>query len=282
MENNNQAIPSQLWHPLDIGRLLLWVLWFPDRLKIHREMYGETAEKYLAGWLISTLVWLPLFLMTFAVGFELIPLADEIPYLVIPPIEARQLLGSGIFIIIIWVFTSIFGFNFARIWVFIAIGIEITVITYRSQATAMFLLILILLGAPLALAFFAISSASHFIKPENNNIIQFTLKIIAYLVIFIGSFCIAFIIIIQIVFDLGLDMTINVTNGSFGTYAIISIIINIVPTIIVTENLALKGINNSIETGKFSYFNRFLFILLIANYAFIIWTYYLNGWQYFK
>jgi hypothetical protein len=45
---------------------------------------------------------------------------------------------------------------------------------------------------------------------------------------------------------------------------------------------ALSFFYRGLKTGTPSYFNRFLLILLIANYAFLIWIFYLKGWQYFK
>jgi len=57
-------------NPLDWGLLLIWILWSPAYLKIHRQMFGQESEKYVENWLVSTLIWLPLFLAAFSFALE--------------------------------------------------------------------------------------------------------------------------------------------------------------------------------------------------------------------
>jgi hypothetical protein len=59
----------------------------------------------------------------------------------------------------------------------------------------------------------------------------------------------------------------------------IILFIEVITAIII--GVCVDIVENS-KTGTPSNFNRFLFILLIASYAFLIWFLYLKGWQYFK
>lgn len=58
---------------LDWWRLLWWLCLSPWRLQIHREVFGIDRETYVSSWLVSTLIWLPLFLPSLALGLGWLP-----------------------------------------------------------------------------------------------------------------------------------------------------------------------------------------------------------------
>ncbi|OQY51753.1 MAG: hypothetical protein DRR08_08625 [Candidatus Parabeggiatoa sp. nov. 2] len=62
-------------NPLDHLRLLWWILVMPEYLKGYRDFFGRTDEKRVSKWLASTLVWLPLWMPTLALGLEWLPTA---------------------------------------------------------------------------------------------------------------------------------------------------------------------------------------------------------------
>jgi hypothetical protein len=47
------------WNPIDYLRLLWWVLVTPQQLILHREIYGERADRNVSAWLISTATFSP-------------------------------------------------------------------------------------------------------------------------------------------------------------------------------------------------------------------------------
>lgn len=280
----------QFWNPLDVGRLLVWVLWFPDRLKTHREMYGETAEKYLAGWLISTLVWLPLFLMTFAIGLELIPLTSMKIYTkersfiwIANPIEYFE---YSKLILVAWFITGILGFRTARFWFFIVITIEIiflsTFIDAKGVLPAIFFTTIIIGGFPIS--FSIASSAGSFMVKKLNKIISFILELIIFFITLFSVWLIILVILPAILYSYSkyIVSLIDVANKSINAYIIICLAINMLSVVIVVNSFSINNLNKSLETGRISYVNRFLLMLLIISYTFVIWTYHLNGWLYFQ
>lgn len=59
---SEQSGPRRLraWNPLDHLRLLWWLLFTPGRLAAYWATYGESAERDVGKWILSTFVWLPL------------------------------------------------------------------------------------------------------------------------------------------------------------------------------------------------------------------------------
>ncbi len=60
-------------NPLDNLRLLWWVLVTPQRLRAYRLVFGEREVRVVGSWLFSTLIWLPFFVLTLALGLRLLP-----------------------------------------------------------------------------------------------------------------------------------------------------------------------------------------------------------------
>jgi len=61
------------FNPLDHLRLLWWTLVMPQYLKGYRDSFGEKDVKRVGKWLVSTLVWLPLWMPALAFGLEWLP-----------------------------------------------------------------------------------------------------------------------------------------------------------------------------------------------------------------
>lgn len=60
-------------NPLDHLRLLWWLFMAPQQLNQYRVAYGEKAVHPVGKWLVSTLSWLPLFLVLLALDLETLP-----------------------------------------------------------------------------------------------------------------------------------------------------------------------------------------------------------------
>ncbi|MCP4526367.1 MAG: hypothetical protein GY833_10700 [Aestuariibacter sp.] len=101
-ENPTEMRTLSPWNPLDHLRLQWWVLVTPQRLVAYREVYGENAERSVGKWLVSTLIWLPFFISTLALGLGTMPLA-EITY---PP---AIYLWTGASLILVWALTGWLG-----------------------------------------------------------------------------------------------------------------------------------------------------------------------------
>jgi len=61
------------FNPLDWWRLLVWTLWYPQYLKLHREIFGQVQGQNIGRRLISTLMLLPLLLPTLGLALEWLP-----------------------------------------------------------------------------------------------------------------------------------------------------------------------------------------------------------------
>jgi serine/threonine protein kinase len=60
-------------NPLDYLRLLWWILVMPQQLVDHRKRFGNTDDRRVGKWLVSTLTWLPLLMPSLALGLEWLP-----------------------------------------------------------------------------------------------------------------------------------------------------------------------------------------------------------------
>jgi hypothetical protein len=65
--------PLSPWNPLDHARLLWWVLVAPQQLKAYRDGFGAGDEWRVGRWLVSALIWWPLFIPTLALAFDVMP-----------------------------------------------------------------------------------------------------------------------------------------------------------------------------------------------------------------
>jgi hypothetical protein len=81
------------WNPFDHLRLVWWVLAAPQRLVAYRKTFGEHAERSVSAWLIGTVVVLPPFLPTLAIGLEHLPSPSE------NLSSSLYLYGSAVFIL---------------------------------------------------------------------------------------------------------------------------------------------------------------------------------------
>jgi hypothetical protein len=107
------------WNPIEWSRFLIWFLWSPFNVKIHREIFGQESTKYAEAWLISTLAWLPLLLLLFA------PLEEKAFWT-----TQSYLVFFGV-IILGWFLTGVKGSEDSNILVFpIPIGIIFFVICF--------------------------------------------------------------------------------------------------------------------------------------------------------
>ncbi|MDM8561073.1 hypothetical protein, partial [Candidatus Parabeggiatoa sp. HSG14] len=113
--------PKQLspFNPFNYLRLLWWILVKPQQLSVYRKAFGETDEKRIANWLVSTLIWFPLLVPILALGLK------KVPYSTNAWLPKTYLLFS-IFLIIGWLLTGWLRTN-KNVAVGVAISIAISI-----------------------------------------------------------------------------------------------------------------------------------------------------------
>ena len=82
-----------LWNPLDHVRLVWWVLVKPQCLRAYREAFGSGDEHRLGKWLVSTLIWSPLFLAALGVLLDEMSFSAVSPLVIIGLVVAWTLTG---------------------------------------------------------------------------------------------------------------------------------------------------------------------------------------------
>jgi hypothetical protein len=85
-------------NPADWIRLLWWGLVTPETLKLHQKQHGKDAHKPIAGFIMSTLLWLPMFIVMSATAIKpkLITASNILP-------TAPIILTGGI--VVMWLIT---------------------------------------------------------------------------------------------------------------------------------------------------------------------------------
>ncbi len=65
------------WNPLDYFRLLWWLLVVPEHLQAYRDIFGKKDDVQVGNWLISSLIWWPLLILTLALALNILPSAEK-------------------------------------------------------------------------------------------------------------------------------------------------------------------------------------------------------------
>jgi serine/threonine protein kinase len=249
-------------NPLDWSRLLVWILWSPDKLKRYREVFDQESEKYVGSWLASSLILLPLFLTVFALALALVPLSPK------AWTTQSYFIASGI-VAIAWFLMGIFehindenAFGVAGV---VSVAVAFGVAGVVSVAVAFGVA-----GGGVAFGV-AFGVAGVVVFGVAGGVASVVASVVASWV--------AFGVVAVVAFGVVLIVASVVVGG--GVAGGVVLIVASVVVAIVASSIE-ENFKKSFETGKPSYFNRVILILLIASYAFLIWFFYLKGWQYFN
>lgn len=71
--SSDEQIGYAAWNPLHQGRLLMWLFLKPQHYIDYKQQAGKTAVRKTGAWLSSTLIWLPLFIVTLGSVLNTIP-----------------------------------------------------------------------------------------------------------------------------------------------------------------------------------------------------------------
>jgi hypothetical protein len=237
------------WNPLDHLRLLWWVLVTPQRLLAYREVYRENDERRVNKWLTHTLICLPIFVVTLALGVGILPSTERhfsSVYLWVSLVLAWALLG--------WL---------QREFTVLAVGFLFIVASFVAERMAV--------GTTGILAFFAVSAVTFVVtgvvavSVASNTAIH-VIGVKLSVAIIAAGFAI-----------LGVAMA----RGSEVAVSIVAGVITFMATLVVMGGMAdiIKG---SLSNGRPSWLARGAFGALMLVYVFVTWFSFLGGWRVFR
>ncbi len=73
----NKFKQLSVFNPLDYFRLLWWMLVVPKQLQEYRNIFGKKDDVQVGNWLISSLIWWPMLVLTLALPLGLLPYVEK-------------------------------------------------------------------------------------------------------------------------------------------------------------------------------------------------------------
>ncbi len=64
-------------NPIDYFRLLWWMLVVPKHLQEYRNIFGQKDDVQVGNWLISSLIWWPMLILTLALSLNILPYVEK-------------------------------------------------------------------------------------------------------------------------------------------------------------------------------------------------------------
>lgn len=266
-EQQNILSPSlpQLYHtnPSDWFRLLWWMLVKPNQLYAHQETYGREAHYPTAYWLSSTLLILPALIPISASLLVNHGIIKDQEYIL-----AELAIFFIIFIVLAWIiitFIMELGESYWRVWlgsfgIGIAIGIGINSVVGGIIITGIITLNFVVTGG--------------LITGGSSRLVGFG---------FIAGIFVSFI---NSIFSNSQIMTIESRRDTFssmlggfseaGPAGFIYLII-----LLVCISALLMFLTEKFADSHPNWLTKTAFALIPLSYIFLIWMYYLGGWQHF-
>jgi serine/threonine protein kinase len=237
------------FNPLDWWRLLVWVLWSPQHLKVHREIFGQ---QYVGSWLVNTLIYLPWFLP--ALGLALGWLQPNV--------------GSGY-----WPAVSMIGIA----WL-LRNGLCLSMYKYEDEkyvaeeiGMAIFMATLVVIGVAEGIT----EGMAIGVTAGTGGVLALVLATTVFneMVIAMMTFT------VMTMFITGVVRTF-VAGVIAGAVAVaIAIAAGVVAGVMASVK---KVVEDSLETGEPSIIARIAFIALLLSHAFILFYSLLGGWRFFS
>lgn len=243
--------PLSAWNPVDHLRLLWWLLVTPTVLYQYKEHFGEHSLYPISRWLVSTLIWLPLFIPTLAFTLAILPS---------PPISIYDwiLLNGGL--LMAWLLTGWLGDredNLAVIISVLAAGVvsssTMVGVTGGSMSAVGGS---IALGLALGMAFRLALAIAFSLAGSVASGVALGM---------VGG------VVVGAISNVALGTARNIASGMTVGVALIIIFIlagSTTPTI-------NEQPNHTMILGGF------VFSLLLVTYFFLVWYSFLGGWQFF-
>jgi hypothetical protein len=238
------------WNPLDHLRLLWWILIKPQRLKAYRKIFGKNDEKRVGKWLLSTLTWFPLLVLTLALGLEFLP-----PFEKASPLDTY--LWDSALLVGCWLLTGWLG-DIDEYWVaivaFVVAGVVAGVVAFDVAGV-------MAVGVPFGVT----------------GVVAFD---VAFIVAFFVVGNVAFGVTFGVVVFVGLFMFFVMFSGAFSAMFGLGFLVGVGVALLVVAGAA-EAVEKSLETGTPSFLAHLTFLLLLAAHLFLIWFSFLDGWRQF-
>lgn len=262
-------------NPLDYLRLLWWTLVMPQNLKDYREIFGDKDEKCIGNWLVSTLVWLPLWILTLALGLELLPsIANAWSYTEIwwlsKAWSPNVYLWISVVLSGIWLLTGWLG-NVDKDWAFI-----VAFVTAFVMAGNMIVVTVVMMGSvEFVLVFFRLDRRYFLEKWQTKVLLTFfKLDRLYYQKQNKWKLLITISVIAMIMTKVLVD------NAWIGLVFVVAVLIIFFGVFLSIKFMA-PIIDNGLKTGTPSWIARSAFVLLIMAPFFLIYYCFLGGWRWF-
>jgi hypothetical protein len=249
--------PLSPWNPLDHLRLLWWVLVTPQQLKAYRAAFGENAERRVGKWLASTLAWLPLFVLTLAMGLGTLPGAET------GRLRTADL-WTSVGLVLAWMLTGRLGKD-------------------SGCLAGLMLLITAMLST-----MFAVSARVLAFDTAVVDVVAFNavggIKVVLAMGLLFGLAAVAAIIIVAVVVGDAAHYMAIVAAGYVAMHIVIGRLTFFVAFLLAlpTAYFLVNVVKKSLKTGHLSWFARGAFGALMLAYTFLIWFSFLGGWQVFQ
>jgi len=243
--------PLSAWNPVDHLRLLWWLLVTPTVLYQYQERFGENSLYPISRWLVSTLIWLPLFIPTLAFTLSILP-SQQVSN------SDYMLLNGGL--LMAWLLTGWLGDredNLAVIISVLAAGVVSSSTMFGVTGGFMSAVAgSIALGLALGMAFRLALAIAFSVAGSVASGVALGM---------VGG------VVVGAISNVALGAARNMASGMTIGVALIIIFI-LAGSTMPTMN---KEHNRTIILGGF------LFTLLLVTYFFLIWYSFLGGWRLF-
>lgn len=255
-------------NPLDWVRLLWWGLVTPDALKAYQKIYGKKAHKWVAGALISTILWSPIFIVMSATLMNNRLIQVDV---ILPLAPITMTIASAVMWLITWVLIATLdqgdetaSYNPNNILPF-AIGGLFSYITLMGMLGGITGLLVCLLSLILV---------------GTCDTIGKHLKTNAESMIGVGIFTGMFVVIANALFNTRHGIAIFVKNAD--GFSFIGLAIFVISAVLGVICMALFTTWIEWFIKKTPIGGKVLFVMVLLSLAFLIWQYYLGGWHIFQ
>lgn len=243
--------PLSASNPVDHLRLLWWLLVTPTVLYQYKERFGEKSLYPISRWLVSTLIWLPLFIPTLAFSLSILPSQHVSIY-------EYMLLNGGL--LMAWLLTSWLGDredNFAVIISVLAAGAVSSSTMFGVTGGLMSAVAgSIALGLALGMAFRLALAIAFSVAGSVASGVALGM---------VGG------VVVGAISNVALGAARHIASGMTIGVALIIIFILAGSTTPATD----------LESNRTMILGGFVFSLLLVTYLFLIWYSFLGGWQFF-
>jgi hypothetical protein len=275
MEARRKAPPLYAWNPMDHLRLLWWVLVAPQELKIYRKTFGKKEEVRVGNCLVSTLTWLPLFILTLALGLGTLPHIED------TPLPSAAYLGISLGLAMTWVLTGWLAKWLGKMTSERAFFLGFYVATSAFVVVAAVVTGVVALGVTFDIAGFGAIG------------LVFAMTLSVALGVAIGLALEAAMLVFGAASGvmLGTMLTLLNTEGNaragtakFAVFFVIAIIASVSAAGMAPRwVLGVEGgVEKSLKTGHSFWLAQGAFGALVLAYAFLVWFSFLGGWRWFQ